>query len=195
MSQPIFLVLVSVGCMILILSIIPLLVEGEYRYQQHPITGQLTNEPNHEIWKADAACMAVPWFFGVGFVITFSALFAKIWRMRKIMNEARLMRRVIVQPKDIVIIIVFFLSLEISLLLAWQIIAPLKWERKVLSTDENGYPTKSVGMCTSEKNMEFVIPYAVLNLGCLLYALCLSYIYCEHVRDMLYIYSEVNQTL
>jgi len=86
------------------------------------------------------------------------------------------MRRVIVQSKDVAIIIVFFLSLEISLLLAWQIIAPLRWEREVLSIDENGYPTKSVGMCTSEKNMEFVIPYAVLNLGCLLYALYLCYV-------------------
>merc|ERR1711862_700789 len=73
-------------------------------------------------------------------------------------------------------IIVFFLSLEISLLLAWQIIAPLRWEREVLSLDENGYPTKSVGMCTSEKNMGFVTPYAVLNLGCLLYALYLCYV-------------------
>merc|ERR1711862_1061119 len=104
--------------MILILSIIPLLVEGEYRYQQNPITGQLTNEPNNEIWKADAACMAVPWLFGIGFVITFSALFAKIWRMCKIMDEDEdeegSTRRVIVS-RNLSIIILFFLSFEISL--------------------------------------------------------------------------------
>jgi len=176
MSQPIFLVLVPIGCIIMILGIIPLCIEGEYRYQQDPITGGLTDEPNHEIWRADVACMAVPWLFGVGLVITFSALFAKIWRVRKIMHEASRCRRVIVHAKDVAFIMAVLLSLEIGILLAWQFVAPLHWEREVLDVDENGYPTKSVGMCTSDLNIVFFIPYAILNMGCLVFALYLCYI-------------------
>jgi len=180
MSQPIFLIVVAVGCTIVSLSIIPLSIEAEYRYEQDLHTGAvLVSSPNHEIFGSDVACMAAPWLFGIGFIVAFSALFAKIHRLRKIMLSSQSYRRIIVAPKDVLTIMLVLLVLETLILVVWQWVAPLHWERTVLSIDMNGYPTKSVGKCQTsptEHLLYFLVPYCVLNMGCLLYALYLSFI-------------------
>jgi len=188
MSQPIFLVVVAVGCTVLSLSIIPLSVEADYRYQQDPYTGELLlSKPNNEIVGADIACMAAPWLFGIGFIVAFSALFAKIHRLCKIMIASQSCRRINVAPKDVMIIMLVLLVLETTILLVWQLVAPLQWERTVLSTDVNAYPTKSVGKCQTsptEDLIYFIIPFCVLNMGCLLYALYLSFVTRNLVHSM-----------
>jgi len=133
-----------------------------------------------DIGGADIACMASPWLFGIGFIVAFSALFAKIHRLRKVMINAQRYKRIKVEPKDVITIMLVLLSLETAILLIWQLVAPLQWERTVLSTDVNGYPTKSVGTCQTSPNKEdvvyFLIPFCSLNMGCLMYALYLSFI-------------------
>lgn len=58
LSQPIFLHLVSFGCLLMILSIIPLGMEGDYRYEKDPDTpGMLDmNSPSSDTVSLDAAC-------------------------------------------------------------------------------------------------------------------------------------------
>ena len=36
---------------------------------------------------ASMACMAVPWLFSVGYVLSFTALFSKTWRINKVRCE------------------------------------------------------------------------------------------------------------
>eukprot|EP00977_Amphora_coffeiformis_P018049 scaffold6120_cov162-Amphora_coffeaeformis.AAC.6 len=62
-------------------------------------SGEFLDSDNPDIGKVDAGCMAVPWFYGLGFVITFSALFAKIHRVRLIYRAGLQMQRK--QTKDI----------------------------------------------------------------------------------------------
>merc|ERR1712085_236786 len=69
-SQPEFLALVAVGCLTLASAIIPLSIEGGYRFERDAITRKETDIPNKDIAEVDAACMAVPWLICVGFVLT-----------------------------------------------------------------------------------------------------------------------------
>lgn len=73
-SQPLFLCLVCFGTFVLSLSIIPLGIQGKYRSVKDNTTGELTDEENPEVAGVDAACMALPWLFSIGFSIVFSAL-------------------------------------------------------------------------------------------------------------------------
>ena len=73
-SQPIFLMVFCFGAFVTGLAIIPSGIQGKYRYVQDQSTGELTDEPNPDIERVDAACMALPWLFSMGFSILFSAL-------------------------------------------------------------------------------------------------------------------------
>jgi hypothetical protein len=175
-SQPEFLAIFSFGCIILVSSIIPSSVQGEYRYIQDPVTGQLTDEANPDIGRVDAACMAEAWLFGIGFVVVFSALFAKIWRIKRVNYYSQTCRRVTVGIKDVAGIVIFMLFGEVTVLLVWQLVDPLRWQREVLSVDAEGRPLQSVGSCTSESSEFFVIPLCIFNGLCLLFALYLCYV-------------------
>jgi len=177
MSQPEFLVLIAFGCLVMSLSIPPLAVQGAYRYVQDPISGeQRTDMPNGAIARVDAACMAAPWLAGLGFVLVFSALSAKIWRAKRIFDGAVRFQRETVHAKDMLLIMVVMFIVEVALLLSWQLVSPLRWEREVTSWDENGYPTESIGACRSDKALAFVVPLLSFKGLCLLYALYLCYI-------------------
>lgn len=143
---------------------------------QDPISGEETEVQNKDIGSVDAACMGFPWLFNLGFIITFSALFAKIWRIRRILKHASAMRRSTVKARDVAIVMIVFTSVEAILMLLWQLIDPLQWQRSVMRSNERGYPLESVGYCTSDSALAFVIPIAVYNFGCLLYALYLCYV-------------------
>lgn len=180
LSQPIFLHLVSFGCLLMILSIIPLGMEGDYRYEKDPDTpGMLDmNSPSSDTVSLDAACMAFPWLIALGFSITFSALFAKIVRVRTMMKNAMAMRRTKVGVKEVLMIMVVVIAIEFILLLSWQLVAPLKWNREVVSSSDLGYATTSAGMCSSndpQKSIAFALVLFFFNLGCIVYALVLCY--------------------
>lgn len=145
---------------------------------QDPSTGELmTNEPNEHIYNVDAACMAYPWLFASGFALTFGALFAKVWRINKLMAGASAFRRIQVGVKDVAGFVIGLLAMEMCIMLTWQLVDPLKWEREVVTRGVNDYPVKSVGFCTSVdgNGKYFIIVLGVVNLVCLLFALYLCY--------------------
>ena len=158
------------------LGIIPLGIQGEYRYLVDPLTGMQTDEANPNAPRLDAACMAWPWLFSMGFAVVFSALFAKIWRIRLVFKAAQTFVRKQVGVKDVALIMVAVILVQAVVLTAWTIIDPLVWERNVLLEDENGYPLKSIGVCTSDKTLAFLIPLVVIDALMLFYALYLCFI-------------------
>lgn len=89
-SQPIFCVILSIGCLAQVLSIIPLSIQGgNHVLQPHANTLLSTEEPNPQLPSLDFTCMAGPWlYFFIGEATIFSALFAKILRIKKYMNQA-----------------------------------------------------------------------------------------------------------
>ncbi|CAJ1961329.1 unnamed protein product [Cylindrotheca closterium] len=175
-SQPLFLHMVSFGCCVLSWTIIPASVQGDYRYLQDPETRQETDLLNDQISNADFACMAAPWLFGYGFSIVFSALFAKIYRVRMIVASAVSFRRTRVHVKDVMYIMVGILGGESIILLLWSLISPLTWEREVILGDEYGLTLISSGRCVSDYSLVFLLIFLGFNLFILFYALVLCYL-------------------
>jgi hypothetical protein len=65
-SQPRFLIALVAGIAVSTLSIVFMSVEAEYPFLKSSQTGLPTDEENPEISKANASCMAVYWFEGIG---------------------------------------------------------------------------------------------------------------------------------
>ncbi|CAB9502754.1 Periplasmic binding proteins and sugar binding domain of LacI family [Seminavis robusta] len=176
-SQPLFLGLITGGVFISSLSILFLGAQTAYRLDQDEY-GDFTDAENPDIQRVDASCMAVPWLYGMGFVIIFSALFAKIHRVRMICQAGRRMTRKAVTAKDVLPIMGCLLLVEGVILASWQIAAPLTWQREV-KDEVDGYSTKSVGGCTSgldsNEGWGFFLGLMGFHVICLLYALVLSY--------------------
>lgn len=113
----------------------------------------------------------------IGFALTFGALFAKIWRINKVMRGASLYQRVKVRVKDVAGFVIALLAVEFLIMLTWQLVDPLQWQRNVVTPGTSGYPLISVGLCRSEngKGVYFIIVLGVVNICCLLFALYLCY--------------------
>ena len=130
MSQPIFMHLICLGTFIMASAIIPMSIDDS-----------LVSERG-----CDFACMATPWLFCIGFSITFSALFAKIWRIHTLLSSAMAMRRAVIREKDASKGIILVFALNAVLLLCWTLIDPLTWTRQYTDT------TNSYGSCKSNGN-------------------------------------------
>lgn len=173
-SQPIFLFLIIAGSIISILAIIPMASQTGYR-------------DSEDIHLVDAACMAVPWLWGIGFALTFSALFAKVRRVKKLYGAATNMRRQMVQAKEVYFIVAVFVALEVAFLLTFQFISPLQWERHV-TKDIDGFPVESVGACESEYGWWMLLALVAGNIISLVYALVL----CWQTKDIPSNFAESN---
>jgi hypothetical protein len=101
---------------------------------------------------------------------------AKIWRIRLVWRAAQSCVTKKVEIKDVLLIIVFVLILQSVVLLCWQVIDPLKWQREVIVKDVNGYALTSVGHCTSDNGLRFIIPLLLIDAVMLFYALYLCYV-------------------
>eukprot|EP00522_Entomoneis_paludosa_P007414 CAMPEP_0172454748 /NCGR_PEP_ID=MMETSP1065-20121228/11644_1 /TAXON_ID=265537 /ORGANISM="Amphiprora paludosa, Strain CCMP125" /LENGTH=1032 /DNA_ID=CAMNT_0013207129 /DNA_START=2817 /DNA_END=5915 /DNA_ORIENTATION=+ len=186
-SQPLFMVLLVVGCVISSMAILPLGAEDKDAFSSttnHLSNGDEVEQSDANISRINASCMTVPWLWGIGFGITFSALFAKVWRVKKLYNSGMAMRRKPVQAREVMMIMVIVVAIEIAILTVWQVVAPLQWEREVLQDVEVGdlrYSTESVGQCTSsDGGWWFLMTLVAFNVLCLLYALIL----CFQTKDL-----------
>ena len=71
-SQPIFLRLICIGCLVVSSSIIPLSIDDSIASPE----------------GCSTAC-TFPWLLSIGFTQIFAALFSKIWRLNKLFDNAR----------------------------------------------------------------------------------------------------------
>lgn len=121
-SQPLFLVTIALGSLLMAATIIPLSIDDAVASQ----TG------------CNIACMMSPWLFSVGFVTSFAALFSKLWRINKIFQSNRF-QRVKVTEKDVLVPFAVLFFVNFALLLAWTIADPLIWDRKQADDFNNSY--------------------------------------------------------
>ncbi len=132
--------------------------------------------------------MAVPWLVCIGFVLVYSALLAKMRRIKEIMTKAQRFRRAHVPRGKVVMTIVCLLAAMLVILITWQLVSPLVWKREVIDTDAftecplvwerdvihkdaSGYPTESIGHCVSDHFGAFAGTCAIFMAFCLVYAL------------------------
>ena len=159
-SQPIFLVMIATGTLLLGFSVVPLSLddsrEGFTKRQ-----GQIM-------------CMSVPWLASLGFTITFSALFSKTWRINRIFHGRDRFSRVRVTERDVMVPLVVLLSFNLVVLTCWTIISPLEYRRESHEgTDGWNRVISTYGSCRAPVNSvswSYMVLLGVINLGVLVIA-------------------------
>ncbi|KAL7554818.1 hypothetical protein ACHAWF_018402 [Thalassiosira exigua] len=130
-SQPMFLHMICAGTLLMGASIVTLSIDDGIASER----------------ACSVACMLNHWFLAIGFAFAFTSLFAKEWRINKIFHNPSL-RRIKVEPKDVIVPLVVLLGINILVLTLWTALSPMTWDRYFVGTvDKYGRDLESVGMC------------------------------------------------
>jgi len=156
-TQPMFLYLVLLGCVISSTAIVTL-------EQESPGVGPVP------------ACVATPWLYSVGFSITFGTLFAKILRVYRLFKGAENFQQVKITALSAVVNICAILSVDVIICLIWTLADPMHWTRDVTAVDKFGSPLESQGYCTSDHWAAFAFTIAGWHLALMILALGLCYV-------------------
>ena len=89
----------------------------------------------------DVACVLSPWFFFIGQILTFCALFTKLWRVDKVLQ----FRRRAVTISNVIKPLIAVMAIAIAILTAWTVVDPYHWSREVISE----LPAETYGRCTT----------------------------------------------
>jgi gamma-aminobutyric acid type B receptor len=148
----------SFGTLVMASAIIPLSMDDEKFTKQ----------------GCNIACMAAPWLFSVGFVITFSALFSKTWRVNKVFHNPTGFQRIRVTESDVLTPFAILLTANVIVLLCWTFLAPLEFHRQPHSgTDNWNRVYKSFyGSCLSKNgdSMVYCVLLGLINVCALIIA-------------------------
>lgn len=157
-SQPIFLLILCVGTLLMGSAIAPLSLDD----------GIASKE------ACDTACMAVPWLGSLGFCLVFAALFSKTWRIHRIFSHPD-MRRITLSASDVIAPLFVLTAAHLIVLGVWTKVSPLRWTREETAWDAFGRTIESKGHCTSDDHFPFILVVLVLDVGALLLASFESY--------------------
>lgn len=108
--QPAFLIMISLGVMVMGTAMIPLGIDDEIASDS----------------ACSAACMAFPWLLSIGFTIAMSALFSKLWRINKLFSNSAF-GRLIVREQDVMGPFYILFAVNFVALLTWTLAGPLEW--------------------------------------------------------------------
>jgi gamma-aminobutyric acid type B receptor len=138
-AQPYFLYLLCFGAIVEASAILPISFDESYGWS----TEQLSS-----------ACMATPWLLSLGFIVTYGALFAKLWRVNRVLQFTRVKieLRHVAWPLLILVLMAFLI------LSLWTGLDPLRWQRIIL----NEATGETIGQCDSDQMAVFVLPLAVV---------------------------------
>jgi ABC-type sugar transport system substrate-binding protein len=157
-SQPIFLIVVAVGALIMSSSIIPIGFDNE----------------NYSVGACSAACIATPWLLSIGFSTVFSALFSKLWRINRVVESAQRFNKQVVTVRDVILPFCLLMVANLIILICWTVVAPLEYVRRDdLGTDPWNRVISSYGTCMTregQRSVPFVSALVAVNLGALLFA-------------------------
>jgi len=116
---------------------------------------------------ASRHCQAVPFLYSLGWVLMYSSLTAKSYRLNKIATAASRMIRKKVTAKEMYRIIIAFMVLDATILIAWQIVDPLIYVRSVKSKRKEDnidvVTIESIGHCKSNSLWKFLGPIAAIH--------------------------------
>ena len=141
-TQPIFLYLICAGCFTMGIGIFIAGIDDEIA---SPAT-------------CSVLCTSLPWFFCIGWVLAFSALFAKTRCINRFFHNPDPEMKIKIRKRDIVSPVVVLLIVVAFILLVWELMAPPDFQRTIYEWNSFGQPTKSRGLCAYEG----AIPYAIV---------------------------------
>jgi gamma-aminobutyric acid type B receptor len=160
-SQPIFLYMLCFGAPLVAPSSIFLSFDEGKGYREKQL---------------DAMCSAFPWFFVIGYLTMYCALFSKLWRLSQLLQ----MRRRAVHINQVLLPFSILIASSLVVLIVWQVLSPYEWERGVISTLKA--PLETYGKCRSVPHglLPFIVP-----LGCLLFmAVGITAFYSWKLKDV-----------
>ena len=152
-SQPIFLYLICCGCFLMSLPTI-----------FYSIDDQIASDD-----ICSAFCVVTPWFFFLGWILSFSALFAKTKRVNKIFHNPVAFSRIKVTVWDVMKPVLALLVVTTFVLLLWTFLSPPTFTREISEVDQYGRTIESRGQCNYEESPPYAITLAVVILGTLFY--------------------------
>jgi hypothetical protein len=140
-AQPYFLYLICLGAGVSVSAVLPL---------------SLDDGTDWSAQQLGSACMAVPWLFCLGYLITYGALFSKLWRIHRVLQ----MRRQAVMIKQVVWPSLVLFAIALLILGLWTGLDPMQWVREEI----NDVTGESIAQCQSHEMMAYVIPLVVVML-------------------------------
>jgi len=166
-----FLCMIIVGAILITFSLVPLSFDD---FGVHYYTLDDVLDLGTEVLRLNSACALVPWLYVTGFLLEFSALFAKVLRLKKICISKQI-KRVRITFKDMLPILLGSIACGWLLCAVWTGVAPLQWKRFAVTFDSSGYMTDSYAHCSSEKFAWFYGAVAIFQFACLGYGMVLCY--------------------
>lgn len=138
-SQPNFLCLLLFGAAITSLAILTVSWDESHGWDEEALS---------------KACMATPWLFCCGHIITYGALFSKLWRVNKVLQFTRrkISAAAVAGP------MAALLLATMVVLAAWTIHDPLVWTRTTI----NDYTGESIAQCNSDSSPIYIPLLAVV---------------------------------
>eukprot|EP00980_Cylindrotheca_fusiformis_P029599 scaffold23584_cov127-Cylindrotheca_fusiformis.AAC.2 len=158
-SQPIFLYTICAGCFFMEATIISSSIDDEIGSQA----------------VSNAFCVISPWFFCIGWILVFSALFAKVRGLNKFFHHPDPSSKIIISNKDILTPLVGLTAISIVILALWTAISPPDFERKISEYNIYGQPIQSSGACKYDDSLPFAICLGIVYSLVLLFAIYQSY--------------------
>jgi gamma-aminobutyric acid type B receptor len=180
-SQPIFLILILAGSIVFGSSLYPLGIDG--------------CEDIDDSTPCDYACMAAPWLSILGWTMLFSGIYAKLRRVRIVVENAQRFRRVTIAYKDVIRPFLIMFVLNFIALLLSTIFFPLQWEINTQDSDDEN--SSSFGTCTFKNGIADTIGsivFSLLTLGNIL-ALVLALVEAYRGRNIIVEYNESRYIL
>ena len=161
-AQPTFLCMIAFGCIVSSTTILFLGVEddesdGNLYYAKLTSAIDAASKTADDVLgtnssasrPADLSCQMLPWFYSVGFVLTFAPLFTKLMRVYRIFANQSMKAIRITMPQMFGWIF-GVLALDVLILAIWTSSDPIKYVREILEEDQYGHPKSSVGLCLTE---------------------------------------------
>uniref|UniRef100_A0A6V2K2C7 G-protein coupled receptors family 3 profile domain-containing protein n=1 Tax=Ditylum brightwellii TaxID=49249 RepID=A0A6V2K2C7_9STRA len=125
-SQPLFLGFICFGSITSLISIILISFDESYGVSATYL-GKM--------------CNAALWFFFLGYLIVYSTIFSKLWRINKVLS----LRRRVVKPIHVAAPATILITCAIIVLVVWVIVDPLKWDRQTI----DDFTGETFGRCSS----------------------------------------------
>eukprot|EP00300_Choanocystis_sp_HF-7_P013706 c18416_g1_i1.p1 GENE.c18416_g1_i1~~c18416_g1_i1.p1 ORF type:complete len:1024 (-),score=193.99 c18416_g1_i1:48-3119(-) len=177
-SQPVFLGMTLVGCLLSSAALYFLVIQPDF-----DDSGRML--PNHVV--ADAACALVLWLYSIGFVLTFVPLFAKMWRIRRIFHGASspVFVKVQITARAVLPIVLVPLGVMCAVLTFFQFHSPLYTRQTILKTDPfDDRVLDSYTTCTSKHPSRLYLSLMVITISALVVGNWLCYS-CRNIPTVL----------
>lgn len=156
-AQPGFLIMVAAGSLVMGSTLIPLSFDD--------------SSANFTETNGTIICMSPPWLAFIGFTITFSALFAKTWRVNRIFHTHQNFQRQEVSSLDVLLPFVILMVCNMIVLLVWSLVDPLMYVRQdAAGTDAWNRVISTYGTCVANQPWPYMATLAVMNVSVLIMA-------------------------